>query len=200
MAMNGKALLSTGRATTDTRETDIVSDDQNLVLYVASYADATAANQDFEALKAAEGDDFKVKGAVVMSRDADGKVDVLETGDANTDTSTGAWIGGGIGLVVGLFAPPLLAATAIGAGIGALLGHFSKKHEEKELGVDVDEYFPPNSSAVVVVVDDKYLDRVEAALTSADKNINKAISSDDYDKLEAAVSKSDKDVDDAIES
>jgi len=170
----------------------------NLVLYVGTYSDASAAQQDFEALKAAEGDDLEVVGAVVMSRDADGKVDVLESGDEHV--SRGAWIGGGIGLVVGLFAPPLLASTAIGAGIGAVLGHFSKKHEEKELGVELDEYFPPNSSAVVVVIDNKYLDRVEAALTKANKNISKAIDQDDYDKLEKAVSDAQKDVGDAVDS
>ena len=177
-----------------------MSDDQNLVLYVASYGDATSANQDFESLKAAQGDEFKVKGAVVMSRDADGNVDVLESGDANEDTAAGAWIGGGIGLVVGLFAPPLLLSTAIGAGIGALLGHFTKKHDEKELGVDLEEYFPPNSSAVAVVIDDKYLDRVQAALASADKNVSKAISSDDYDQLQQALADSQTDVDKAVDS
>ena len=178
------------------------SDDQNLALYVASYSDATSAQQDFDALKQAdaESDEFKIEGAVVMSRDADGNVDVLESGDANEDTAAGAWIGGGIGLVVGLFAPPLLLSTAIGAGIGALVGHLAKKHEEKELGVDLDEYFPPNSSAVVVVVDNQYLDRVGAALDTADKNVSKAISNDDYDALKKAVTQGQEDVDEAIES
>ena len=170
----------------------------NLALYVAAYSDATSAKADFQSLKDAEGDDMEIVGAVVMSRDADGKVDVLEKGDG--DTASGAVIGGGIGFVVGLFAPPLLAATAVGAGIGALLGHLTKKHEEKELGADLDEYFPPNSSAVVVVVDNKYLDRVEASLTKADKNVSKAIDSDDAEKLQKAISKSADDVDDAIES
>ena len=170
----------------------------NLALYVASYSDADTAKQDFDSLKAAEGDDFEIEGAVVMSRDADGKVDVLEQGDE--DTASGAVIGGGIGFVVGLFAPPLLAATAIGAGIGALLGHLTKKHEEKELGAELDEYFPPDSSAVVVIVDDKYLDRVEASLVQADKNINNAIDADDADKLPKAISDSADDVDDAIDS
>ena len=170
----------------------------NLALYVAAYSDADTAKQDFEALKSAEGDDLKIEGAVVMSRDADGKVDVLEQGDG--DTASGAVIGGGIGFVVGLFAPPLLAATAIGAGIGAVLGHLTKRHEEKELGAELDEYFPPNSSAVVVIIDDKYLDRVEASLTKADKKVSKAIDSGDAEKLQKALSDSADDVDDAIDS
>jgi uncharacterized membrane protein len=174
--------------------------DDNLVLYVAAYDDATSAQQDFNVLKAAQGPDLEVVGAVVMNRDADGNVDVLESGAANEDTAAGAWIGGGVGLVVGLFAPPLLMSTAVGAGIGALLGHFTKKHEEKELGVDVDEYLPPDSSAVAVVVDDKYLDRVEAALTKSAKKVSKAIDKDDYEKLEKAVRKSQRRIDDAIES
>jgi hypothetical protein len=58
------------------------------------------------------------------------------------------------------------------------------------MGVDLDEYFPPNSSAVVVVVDDEYLDGVEASLTQADKNVRKAIDQDDYDKLSKAISDS----------
>ena len=172
--------------------------DDNLVLYVAAYDDADSAQQDFDALKGAEGADLAIVGAVVMNRDADGNVDVLEVGDG--DVAGGAVIGGGIGLVVGLFAPPLLISTAIGAGIGALLGHFTKKHEEKELGVDLDEYLPPDSSAVVVVVEDVYLDRVEAALTKSAKKINKAIDKDDYDKLAKAVREGQERVDDAIES
>ncbi len=172
--------------------------DDNLVLYVAAYDDADSAQQDFEVLRAAEGPDLAIMGAVVMNRDADGKVDVLEVGDG--EVAGGAVIGGGIGLVVGLFAPPLLISTAIGAGIGALLGHFTKKHEEKELGVEVDEYFPPDSSAVVVVLDDVYLDRVEAALSKSAKKISKAIDKDDYEKLRKAISEAGNDVGDAIDS
>ncbi len=172
--------------------------DDNLMLYVAAYGDAYSARQDFEALKALEGPDLQVVAAVVMNRDADGKVDVLEVGDG--DTAGGAVIGGGIGLVVGLFAPPLLISTAIGAGIGAILGHFTKKHEEKELGVDLDEYLPVDSSAVAVVVEDTYLDRVEAALGKSAKKISKAIDKDDYDKLRKAVQQGEKRVGDAIDS
>ena len=174
-------------------------DSDNLVLVVGSYGDAGAANDDFNALKAAQdAGEYQVVGAVVMTRDASGKVDVKEHGDKHT--AGGAVLGGTAGLVVGLFAPPLLAATAIGAGIGALLGHLTKRHEEKKLGVELEEYLPAGSSAVVAVVDDKYADKVEAALVNSDKRINKAIDKGDYDALQKALAKSDAEVTEAITS
>ena len=99
-----------------------------------------------------------------------------------------------------MFAPPLLAATAIGAGIGAVVGKLSKRHEEKELGVELEEYLPPGSSAVVAVVDDRWADKVEGALVNSDKRISKAIDANDYDELQKAMATSDAEVSDAITS
>ena len=171
----------------------------NLVLVVGSYADAGEAADDFAALKSGENaGEYQVVGAVVMNRDASGKVDVKEHGDPAVGRGA-AW-GGGAGLVVGLFAPPLLLATAVGAGIGAGIGALKKRHEEKLLGVDVDEYLPPGSSAVVAVVDDQWADKVESALVKSDKRINKAIDSGDYEELQKALSKSSNEVAGAITS
>jgi uncharacterized membrane protein len=175
-----------------------MSEAQNLVLYVASYGDSATAQADYESLKAAESVDLAVLASVVLSRDADGEVSVSSHGSGIT--GAGAVIGGGAGLVVGLFAPPLLAATAVGAGIGAVVGHLSKKHQEKKLGVDMEEYLPPNSSAVVVVIDDVYLDRVQKALGKANKSVNKAIDNDDYEALQKALAKGSDDVADAVDS
>jgi uncharacterized membrane protein len=123
---------------------------------------------------------------------------VKETGTGQT--GTGAWIGGGAGLIVGLFAPPLLLATALGAGIGATIGHLVKKHDEKKMGVDVEQYLPPGTSAIVVVVDDQYLDNVDSALTKADKKVNKAIDKGDYEDIQKAINDASDEVDDAVDS
>ena len=174
-------------------------DTDNLMLVVGAYADAGAAADDFKALKAGQdAGEYQVVGAVVMNRDASGNVDVQEHGDGRV--GGGAALGGTAGLVVGLFAPPLLAAGAIGAGIGAGIGALKKRHAEKQLGVDVEEYLPPGSSAVVAVVDDVYADKVEAALVKSDKRINKAIDSGDVDELQKAISKSSSEVSGAITS
>ena len=173
---------------------------ENLILYVASYDDATAAEADFKSLKEAQrAEDFAVVGAVVASRNEAGEVTVDEHGVASP-VGGGTVIGAGAGLVVGLFAPPLLLATAVGAGIGAGIGELKKRHEEKELGVDVEEYLPPGTSAVIVVADDTYADRIDHALEKSIKKVNKAVDKGDYEKLEKELEDADKRITDAVDS
>jgi uncharacterized membrane protein len=171
--------------------------DMNLVLYVASYGDdVTAAKQDYESLD--QLGDTAVVASVVLSRDASGKVDVVEHGGGQV--AAGATLGGVTGLVVGLFAPPLLAATAVGAGIGAAAGAIAKHHGEKQIAsaVDENEWLPAGSSAIVAVIDDEYLDNVDAALTSATKKVNKAIDKGDYDDIVKALNQGGQQVVEAV--
>lgn len=175
-------------------------ENRNYELLVGRYDDETAAKQDFEALRAM--DDVHVVASVVLSRNSDGKVEVKEHGGRTV--GLGAGIGGVAGLVIGLFAPPLLLTgvigLALGAGVGAITGEIVKRHEEKEIGVDAEEWLPAGSSAVVAVVDDRYLDRLDKALEKADKRINKAIDKGDYEAVVRAISKSDDKILQALES
>lgn len=171
--------------------------DPNLVLYIATYDDAAAADEDYAALKAAQkAGDFHILGGVVARRDADGATHVDEHTAA---TAGGATVGGVAGLVVGLFAPPLLAATAVGAGLGAIAGKLAERHDEKQLAKEIDESLPPGSSAVLVVADDTYADRIDRALAKADKRISKAVDKGDYEELQKAIEKSGEQVADAID-
>lgn len=172
---------------------------KNLALVVGSYDDTAAASHDYQALRSGQdAGGYEVIGAVVLDRDKDGKVQVKEHGDKSVGHGA-AW-GAGAGVVVGLFAPPLLAATAVGAGIGAVLGKIKKGREEKKFGEDVDELLAPGTSAVVAVVDDKWSDKVQQSLVRADKRISRAIDSDDFDKLREAIEASADDVVEQINS
>jgi len=162
--------------------------DQNVSLVVAAYGDDTsAAAEDFKAIKKME--DVAVVAAVVLDRDAAGKVNVKEHGGGLV--AAGSAVGAVGGLVVGLFAPPLLLATAVGAGIGAGVGALTKRHEEKSIGVDAEEWLPPGASAIVAVVDDQYLDRIDKAVGKATKKVTKAIDKGDYDAVVKAVNEGD---------
>src|SRR5881227_3114292 len=91
---------------------------------IAAYLFEDLAKRDFDAvLKLAEDKTITIDGAAVVQKDPDGEVHVTEAGDHLG--RKGAKIGGGAGLAVGLLAPPLLAATAIGAAAGATVGRFA---------------------------------------------------------------------------
>src|SRR4051794_11238595 len=101
-----------------------MSDDHKDVL-IAAYLFEDLAKKDFEALlKLAADETITVEGVVLVQKDADGAVKVTETGDHLG--RKGLKLGGGVGLVVGLFAPPLLAATAVGAAAGGVMGKFAR--------------------------------------------------------------------------
>ena len=171
--------------------------DPNYTLLVATYSDdESAAAEDFTALK--EVGDAAVVAAVVLSRDSSGEVKVKEHGGGLVGGGTA--VGAVTGLVVGLFAPPLLLTTVVGAGIGAGVGAILKRHEEKEIGVDADEWLPTGSSAIVAVVDDLYLDRVDKAVEKATKKVGKAIDKGDYDAVVKAVNEGNEKIIRAAES
>jgi uncharacterized membrane protein len=66
----------------------------------------------------------------LVCRDGSGKVWIEQTGDVTP--ARGAKRGALVGALIGLAAPPLIAATAVGAGVGALWGKF------RDRGVDDD--------------------------------------------------------------
>src|SRR5205814_83897 len=121
----------------------------DLVLVVGTYGDAAAAADDFRSLAGGEsGGKYSLRDAVILTRDAGGNVHVSQ----HDQTVAGTAVLGGVGgLVLGLFAPPLLLATAVGSGIGAGIGKLVRRHEEKQMGVDVDQYLPAGTSAVVAI-------------------------------------------------
>ena len=170
--------------------------ERNFTLFVAAYDDTTAAAEDFTTIKGLG--DTAVVAAVVLERDTSGKVEVKEHGGGLV--AAGTTVGAIGGLVVGLFAPPLLLAGVVGAGIGAGVGAIAKRHDERAIGVDAEEWLPAGSSAIVAVVDDLYLDRVDKAVAKPTKKVSKAVGKGDYDAVVKAVNEGDEKVIEAVES
>jgi uncharacterized membrane protein len=144
-----------------------MGDDRKDVL-IAAYLFEDLAKRDFDAvLKLAQDKMITVEGVVLVQKDADGEVHVAETGDHLG--RKGAEVGGGVGLAVGLFAPPLLAATAAGAATGALLGKFTKHRLKSGIAEKMDTALPPGSGGVIAVYDAEGADAVDRALANAVK-------------------------------
>ena len=144
-----------------------MSDSQKDVL-IAAYLFEDLAQKDFEAVLAlAEQKEITVEGVVLVQKDENGEVHITETGDHLG--RKGAKLGGGVGLVVGLFAPPLLAATAIGAVAGGVMGKFAKHRVESGIGEKMDAALPPGSGGVIAIYGSEGHDAVDAALANAVK-------------------------------
>jgi uncharacterized membrane protein len=140
--------------------------DTEFDVVIAAYLIPDLAKRDFDALvKLVEDEQLEVEGVVLVTVDADGTAAVKETGDHLG--RKGLEIGGGVGLVVGLFAPPLLAATVVGGAVGGVIGKFTRHKIESGLEEKMGAALPPGSAGVVAIYDRAKTDTVNTALASA---------------------------------
>ena len=133
---------------------------------VAGYQDIEEATNDFEALVAlVKAKDVSIDGVILVTHAQDGAVSVRQTGD-NLGRKGAGW-GGGVGVAVGLFAPPLLASVAVGAVAGGVVGKFVDHRVENEIHDQIGENLPPGSAGIIAVFDDEQRLGVEQALAGA---------------------------------
>ncbi len=133
---------------------------------VAGYRDIEAAAADFDRLAALVKEKaVAIDGAILVSRAADGTVSVVQTGDDRGRKGLG-W-GGGVGLAVGLLAPPLLASVAVGAAAGGVVGKFVDHRLESEIHDRIGENLPPGSAGIIAVFAEGERLAVQQALAGA---------------------------------
>ena len=133
---------------------------------VAGYQEIEEATRDFEALVAlVKEKKLEIEGVILVTHARDGSVAVRQTGD-NLGRKGMGW-GGGVGLAVGLFAPPLLASVAVGAVAGGVIGKFVDHRVENDIHDKIGENLPPGSAGIIAVFDDVQRLGVEQALSGA---------------------------------
>ncbi len=130
---------------------------------VAGYPDVDTASRDFDALIAkVKARSASIEAAILVSHSTDGNVTVQRTGDGLGRTGT-KW-GGSVGFLVGLAAPPLLAATVAGAAAGAVVGRFADRKVDQGLHDKLGEALPPGKAAIIAMFDTDQRLAVEQAL------------------------------------
>ena len=115
--------------------------------------------------------------AVVASRAVDGKISIKETAELTPKKGLkrGAVIGGVIGLI---FPPSLLGSAILGGGIGAIVGKFSDRGFDNDVLKEWAEGLEPGTSAVVAVVEQRWVTSLENAIDGYDKLFDHAIDAD----------------------
>lgn len=94
-----------------------------------------------------------VDDAALVYRNEKGKVKIHQTRDATA--KRGAFRGGAVGLLVGLVAAPaVVAATAVGAGAGALIGKARDSGVSDKLMKQIGGYIEGSEAALFILADD----------------------------------------------
>ena len=132
---------------------------------IAGYMSKEGALLDYEAVVNVGA---KIDGAVCVSRDLEGNTTVEQTDHM---TKGGAKVLGGAGLVVGLFAPPLLASAAIGAAVGGALGKVASSKVKSAVEEQAAETIPWGGAGVIVAYPRSSAVEVDRAVTHAVKKV-----------------------------
>jgi len=133
---------------------------------MAAYPSTGPAQHDFDALvQLVKDKTVKTEGVILVEHHTDGQVKVSQTGDHLGRKGLG-W-GGGVGLVVGLFSPPLLASVVVGGAAGGLIGRFAEHKVASGMENGLGDKLAPGTAAIIAMVDDEDRLPAERALTGS---------------------------------
>jgi uncharacterized membrane protein len=156
-------------------------DDETTDVLIGGYLSKEAAEQDYEAVLGCGG---YLHGAVVVSKDLKGDLSVEQTDHMVREGAEGL---GAVGFVVGLFAPPLLAATAVGAAMGAAAGKLLHHRTARNLEEQAGQTIPIGGAGLIVAYPHSAAGKVEPAVTRAIRRVVGEAEGHHVQALKAAV-------------
>jgi uncharacterized membrane protein len=143
---------------------------------IGGYLSKDAAEEDYNSVLASGA---HLQGAVVVSKDLEGDLSVEQTDHMVREGAEGL---GAVGFAVGLFAPPLLAATAVGAALGAAGGGLLHHKAADKLGEQAGATIPIGGAGLIVAYSHSEAAKIEPAVTRA---VEKAVGEADGNHVQA---------------
>jgi uncharacterized membrane protein len=157
-------------------------------LLAIGYSDEGTAEQAMETVNQLQSElIIQAEQVAAVSRDLEGKYHV-HTAHGGASAGAGAWWGGFWGLLFGLLFFIPFAGLALGAGMGAVFGHFGSKGIDKAFQEEVRDHLKPGTSALFMVIDQVTPDKAIAAMQQYGGTvIRTSLSDEDTKKLQEAL-------------
>ncbi|MBU3750996.1 MAG: DUF1269 domain-containing protein [Mycobacterium sp.] len=159
-------------------------DDYQLVL-IAAYRDLETARTDFDEVERRLKHGLEMRAAALVSKSAGGEPEVLEA--ANHHGRVGAGVGAGLGVIFGLFAPPLALSVLVGAAAGGLLAGFAEHELRERLQREVGAALQAGTAVILAVVYPHGREPMELTLTNADGFRELRLAKSTVNEIEGAV-------------
>jgi uncharacterized membrane protein len=163
-----------------------MSSDVPVQLVVSAFQAEDGAKAALDQLRAAKKEKLiGIESAAVLRKDEDGKVHIKQTVDFGG--KKGATIGGVAGAAIGVIAGPALVVPAgVGALIGGLAGKLRDTGFSKERLERLAASLTPGSSAIIAVVEHKWVGDIERAMAEAGADmVTEGLAADIAEQLEA---------------
>jgi uncharacterized membrane protein len=181
--------MSDQNETPDIEVSAVAVSDGAYTLLVADFSDSDTAWEAYEALKSVEhGGTVEIEGVIVVSRSAEGELEVQKATDHSTKSGLKWGVVGGIALGV-IFPPSILGSAAVVGSAGALAGKLRQQHHHRELDQQLQNSIPPGHSGLLALVSDPGAVRIREALERADAIVESAIDRVEADDIKAAAKK-----------
>lgn len=135
--------------------------EETIDVFIGGYLSTEAAREDYEAVLRVGA---PLLGAVVVSKSLEGEISVEQTDHFVARGAAGL---AGVGFAVGLFAPPLLAATAIGAAIGAAGGKALHQKAGSRIEEEAERTIPIGGAGLIVAYTRNVAEQIEPSMTRA---------------------------------
>jgi uncharacterized membrane protein len=141
-------------------------------IYLAAYSSEEEARADYENLEGLHAAGLVGTYDAALIAKAEGKIHVRKH---EQSTQHGAWTGLAVGALVGiLFPPSILAAGAIGAGTGGLVGHLWRGMSRSDVK-DLGEFLDDGEAALVVVGESRVEEQLATAFGRAERRLTKEL-------------------------
>lgn len=160
-------------------------DDDHELVVVAAYADLDRARSDFHELRKRIKHGMEVRAAALVTKDADGHPEVVEAENRHGRVALG--VGAGLGLLVGMFIPPVGLSVLVGGAAAGLVAAVAEHELRIGLRHEIGEALEAGTGVVIAIVYPNGRMPVEITLSGSAKVASLRLDRSTINSIEKAV-------------